>query len=196
MQAADHNNEMKIGVRIRALRKARGITLTEMAEKTELSTGYLSKLENDQTSPTLVHLQKLCTAMDITLNDILSPEEPSGGNLPVVRAAERPVIFRDGTDVYYEAVTEGDTAVKVSAMHLVSDRICQSWPHAHDELGIVVSGRLRITVEGVSRDIEPGDSIYVRAGSAHSVQRLGTEECVSYWIKPAGSLEQYGCHIK
>ena len=85
MQAADHNNEMKIGVRIRALRKARGITLTEMAEKTELSTGYLSKLENDQTSPTLVHLQKLCTAMDITLNDILSPEEPSGGNLPVVR---------------------------------------------------------------------------------------------------------------
>jgi len=187
--------ETKIGARIRALRKSQGITLTEMSEKTELSTGFLSKLENDQTSPTLVHLHRICEALGITINDILSDgiekEKPS-----VIRASERNVIFTDGRDVSYEAVTEGDTSVKVSAMRLLSDRICESYPHSHDELGIVLTGRVRITVDGITEELGPGDSIYIKSGSAHSLQRVGGKECICYWIKPSSMHDEYGCHIR
>lgn len=183
----------KIGLRIRRLRKARGMTLLEMSEKTELSTGFLSKLENDQTSPTLVNLHKLCEALNITINDLLTGQN-SQENLQIVRAEERSEIFSDNGNVRYEAVTEGDTAVKVSAMHLLSDEECESYPHSHDELGIIVSGKVRITVDGKSDLLSAGDSIYIRAGSSHSLQKIGDEECVSYWIKTSGSAEQFACH--
>ena len=44
---------MEIGHQLRALRIQKGLTQEELAERTDLSKGYISQLENDLSSPSM-----------------------------------------------------------------------------------------------------------------------------------------------
>jgi quercetin dioxygenase-like cupin family protein len=44
--------------------------------------------------------------------------------------------------------------------------------HPHDQAGYVVSGRVRLEVEGISRDLGPGDSYCAPSGAVHSALAL------------------------
>ena len=48
--------------------------------------------------------------------------------------------------------------------------------HPHEQLGIVVSGRMELTVDGETREVGPGDVYVVPGGVMHSV-RMGAEPC-------------------
>jgi transcriptional regulator with XRE-family HTH domain len=64
------------GERIRILRTEKSITLPTLAERSGLSKGLLSKLENDQDSnPSLGTLLKVAEALDVTVADILETEQ-------------------------------------------------------------------------------------------------------------------------
>ena len=52
-----------LGELVRNIRKKRGITLKELAEKTGLSIGYISQIERDLTGPSLSTLRKLSAAL-------------------------------------------------------------------------------------------------------------------------------------
>ena len=54
-----------LGEQVRNIRKKRGITLKELAEKTGLSIGYISQIERNLTDPSLSTLRKLSAALDI-----------------------------------------------------------------------------------------------------------------------------------
>lgn len=69
------NNErpspVKVGEKLRNLRKKKGLTLKKLSEKAELSIGYLSNLERDACSPTLENIQKICGILDVSLSELL-----------------------------------------------------------------------------------------------------------------------------
>lgn len=71
---------MHIGKRIRDLRNAKGMKVTELARKAYISQPYLSDIEKGRTIPSLDKLISLCEALDISLSDFfgettdLSPE--------------------------------------------------------------------------------------------------------------------------
>lgn len=48
--------------------------------------------------------------------------------------------------------------------------------HPHEQVGIVVSGRMELTVDGETREVAPGDVYVVPGGVTHSV-RMGAEPC-------------------
>ena len=53
----DHNvNKTDIGNKIRELRNLKGLTQEELADRCELSKGFISQLENDLTSPSIATL--------------------------------------------------------------------------------------------------------------------------------------------
>ena len=70
-----------LGEHVRNIRKKRGITLKELAEKTGLSIGYISQIERDLTDPSLSTLRKLSAALDIPTYLFMGgqPDNPSGG---------------------------------------------------------------------------------------------------------------------
>ncbi len=64
-----------VGGRIRTLRAERQLTLDELADKSGLSKGLLSKLENNtDANPSLDTLHKLADAFDVTVGDLLEGE--------------------------------------------------------------------------------------------------------------------------
>lgn len=60
-----------VGKRISLIRKNRGMTQEQLAEKAELSNIYISHIENSRSIPSLETLMKLCNALDITPDEVL-----------------------------------------------------------------------------------------------------------------------------
>ena len=60
-----------LGKRIANLRKKRRLTQEQMAEKTELSTNYISHIENSHSIPSLETLMKLCEVLNVTPDELL-----------------------------------------------------------------------------------------------------------------------------
>lgn len=175
----------QIGARIRTLRKEKKLTLTEMSEMTDLSLGFLSKLENDQTSPTIAHLHKVCNALNITLNDILDLDaEVDKNRVTVVRVQERKTVFeQDDGDLKYDAMTLNGGHIKVTSMTISGEKTYAFTPHDHDELGIVIQGVLEMQIGEKKYFLHPGDTIYIHENTMHSGRRASDELCISYWVK-------------
>lgn len=190
---------MGIGQQLKALRKAKNITLSEVSDKTELSVGFLSNLERDQTSPTIDVLHKICNVLNITLNDVLNLDGNQSKNDDVekftspeeniVRVDDRRLLFQENDGgLSYSSMTKGKTDFKVSVMTISKDELYTFSKHDHDELGIVVSGSMEMQIEGKSHFLYPGDSIYIKANTMHAGKKFSEEPCTSYWIKLSTEL--------
>lgn len=66
--AIDYNT---IGQRLAKIRREKGLSQDNLAEKAELSSNYLSHIENFRSIPSLETVLKLCDALDITPNELL-----------------------------------------------------------------------------------------------------------------------------
>ncbi|MGQ9811913.1 MAG: helix-turn-helix domain-containing protein [Dissulfurimicrobium sp.] len=63
--------EIKIGERLKRLRLAGNLTQEELANRTNLTNGYISQLERDNTSPSLATLGDILEVLGISLADFL-----------------------------------------------------------------------------------------------------------------------------
>ena len=66
---------VNIGVKIKQLRVLCQLTQEELADRCELTKGYISQLENDLTSPSISTLNDILEALGTNLNDFFKEEE-------------------------------------------------------------------------------------------------------------------------
>lgn len=158
-----------VGAEIRAMRHARGLTLTDLAEAASLSVGFLSLVERGQKQPSLVALQRISAALEIEIG-WLFPASPS--NDPAEDAYVVRKDFRRRID--YSRLSS--TAYLGEVDHLLSPSIdgqlvmtmMQFSPGGHsgdnpnthegEEAGYVLSGQLTLEVDAQVFVLEEGDS--------------------------------------
>ncbi len=68
---------MKVGIRIKALRKEKKITLKELAEKADISISFLSDIENGRSNPSLERLEEIAKALNTSISYLLGEDTPS-----------------------------------------------------------------------------------------------------------------------
>lgn len=180
------NMDKKIGQAIKYLRKVKKMTLQELSEQADLSISYLSMLERGLNSPTIANLQKICNVFGIMLPELLTHLEK--GN-PLVKKADRRVIFQDEKGVRYEAITEGPHHLTGLVMIVTDNNIHMSDVHAIDELGYVVSGSLDMTVDSITYHLCEGDSLYIPAFTKHNFGKTSEEDCLSIWFYQSSASE-------
>ena len=73
------DTEMEIGKKIRELRVRKGLTQEELADRAELSKGFISQLERDLTSPSIATLLDILQCLGTTVNDFFN--EAAGSRL-------------------------------------------------------------------------------------------------------------------
>ena len=66
---------MKLGEKIRSMRLECNLTQNELADRCELTKGYISQIENDLTSPSIATLIDILSALGTTLKDFFAEEE-------------------------------------------------------------------------------------------------------------------------
>ena len=164
---------------LKAQRKAKKLTLTQLAQETGLSSAYLSLLERNMNNPTVENLNRVCTALDLTLADLI--EEANSSSSIVVKANERKVIF-EGGGYLYEAACEGQRQIDCLVMTISDTNLHVSNAHIADEIGFVVSGSITLNVSGTEYPLSAGDCIYIEANQHHSYYKTSQEDCVTFWV--------------
>jgi XRE family transcriptional regulator of biofilm formation len=65
-----------IGKRVQKLRKEKGLSITELAERAGVAKSYISKLERDiQKNPSIEFLEKISTVLNVTVNWLIDPDD-------------------------------------------------------------------------------------------------------------------------
>jgi transcriptional regulator with XRE-family HTH domain len=164
-------SRLVVGRQVRRWRTERGLTLARVAERSGLTVGYLSQIENDKASPSLAVLGQIADALDVAPAWFLMDDVPPPR---VVRAAERPVTIRDGERIEY---VDGRTSRDISIIEVSADPGSGVGAHAHpgDEHHIVLRGRMRLTQGDHTIDVGPGDYLRWDGSIPHHGEVLGDE---------------------
>jgi transcriptional regulator with XRE-family HTH domain len=183
-ESPDSNQPRLLGSEIRGLRKARAITLTELATASGLSIGYLSLLERDRATPSIKALHAVSRALGVTIswffeaNDV--PEEER--DLVVRRARRRRLDYSAG--VVDELLSPNLTG----ALELLSCRFPpgassgeEPYTHSGEEAGVVLRGRLELWVDGRMVTLEAGDSFGFQSALPHRYRNPGPDEAEVIW---------------
>ena len=85
--------EFNIGTKIKALRKARKLTLQDVARETGFSPALISQIENNNVSPPIATLSKIARFFDVKMGHFFEDDEEDR-KYEVVRRDERRVISR------------------------------------------------------------------------------------------------------
>ncbi len=172
-----------VGPRLRRVRQQRGVTLTDVAERTGISKSTLSRLENGQRRPSLELLLPLAQAYRVPLDDLVGAPEVGD---PRVRLKPRKVNGR--TVLPLTRHPNGVQAWKI----LIPGRQTSPQPRAHDgyEWLYVLSGRMRVVlgdrdlVLGVGEAVEFDTQVPHWFGSAGD----GPAEVLSIFGRPGARM--------
>lgn len=172
----------KIGFSVREHRRKKGMTLQQLSETTGLSIGYLSNLERNANSPTLVNIQKICEALGISFYTLL--ERNKEENI-IIRRDQREKLISEENNMLLENIDFGLENESFIYMTIEPDSPGDglSWEHEYAEVGTVIKGRLTLDLENQTFELSEGDTILIKAHTRHCYYNRTNESCVSYWTR-------------
>ncbi|MGB0854653.1 MAG: helix-turn-helix domain-containing protein [Pikeienuella sp.] len=179
---------MKLGERVREIRHARAWTLEEAAKRAGLARSTLSKIENEQMSPTFDAVQKLARGLDIDVPQLFQPSsvDKISGRRTIVRKAEGKA---HPTSTYEHEML----GVEISRKRMLPYKTVvyarefsdfEGWVrHAGEEFMLVLSGSVRFYTEFYEPVVmDEGDSAYYDGSMGHCVVSLSEDDAVILWV--------------
>ena len=171
---------MELGTRIRDMRLQLNLTQEELADRCELTKGYISQLENDLTSPSIA-----------TLEDILSALGSSFAEFFKVDKNEK-IIFTEND--YIEKSSEGFVQnwlvpnAQKNLMEPVTVELApgastgEDIPHEGEEFGYVLEGKITLQTGKKKYVCRKGESFYFTADRTHKISNEADTKAKFIWI--------------
>ncbi|MDA0821674.1 MAG: cupin domain-containing protein [Proteobacteria bacterium] len=176
------------GSELRALRKARSLSLTELAERSDLSVGHLSQIERNISTPSVKALGSIARALGVTVAWFFSGGNlgpPNEKGIVVRKDNRRRIIFREGfVDYLLSPTLEGSLELILSHFEPGAST-GEKYVHRGEEGGLVMKGKIEITVGERSFILEEGDSFNFPSSEPHRYRNVSdVETIVMYAITP------------
>jgi transcriptional regulator with XRE-family HTH domain len=176
-----------IGRRLKELRRSRGLTLTQLAERTNLSVGSLSQVERGLVSPTIRTVYAVSTALGVSPAWIIDPDsvkaqDPDGPY--IVRSTRRKPFFNRNGVTKHLATPEVEARYTGFIVTLEPNGSSgdEQYTHAGEEIGLVLSGSLILEIEDKTYRVNTGDSFAFPSSMAHRFYNDTSMETVVFWI--------------
>ena len=161
----------EIGPRVRALREALGLSLRELAARTNVSAPMLSQVERGDTSPTLAVAARIASGLELSLSQLLRLDE--GGHAVVVRRGQGRRRDRRGhrTEELTPPLPGQRADVSLHTLQPGATTGGASDPPLHEpgarEVTVVLGGELTLFVDGERHVLRKGDSVTFDADLPH-----------------------------
>ena len=164
-QALDRSVQ-RLGARIRDLRKARAMTIVELATAAELSHPFISQIERGLARPSMSSLFRIARTLGTDQQTLLAESLTPPDTAAVRRRSDEGAAVASGGMVH--ALVDGADRPFIPLEYVGEDaEFKEYWRHDEDEFLYVVSGRVRLDVDGAVELLEPLDSAYLSGGVAH-----------------------------
>lgn len=171
-----------LGADLRALRKARGLTLADLAAKLDRSVGWLSQVERGLSDPSITDLRHMATAMDVSVSSLFRSSAPAIEQGRIVRqGARRPIGSRQ--EGLVEELLSPDLTDDFELVHSTFEPgavLSHDITRPTQEVGFIVSGRLDLWIGGTRYALSQGDSFRVRA-EPYRWENPHRDPCIAIW---------------
>ena len=171
---------MQIGKKIKKLRNLCNLTQEELANRTELTKGYISQLENDLVEPSISTLEDIVNALGTNLGDFFKDEKLEQ------------VVFT--TSDYFEKESAGyqikwlvPNAQKNEMEPIIitlesGGQYKEEKPHQGEEFGYVLSGSIYLHIGDKKNKVRKGESFYFKPRANHYISNAGKTEARVVWV--------------
>ena len=179
---------MDIGKRMKELRIQYGLTQQELADRSELTKGFISQLERNQNSPSIGTLLDIIQCLGTTPAEFFTDEEPEQ------------IVFEK--DDYFEKISEDGNKMiewiipnaQKNSMEPVRLTLKPGGssdthlPQAGEEFGYVLKGTVRVFYGGKTYTVRAGESFYFQAGKKHRLENNGNRDAILIWVSTPPSF--------
>lgn len=192
-----------VGQRLRSERERHGLSLRELARRLAISPSALSQIETGRSRPSVGTLYAIVTELEMSLDELFGSARPpaaappdagataaaaeTGANVVQRRGARKGLELESG--VRWERLTptaepDADFLYVVYEVGGASSRPGTHMRHMGREYGLVLSGRLRVTIgfDEEQHELGPGDSIAFESSRPHRLENAGDEPVEAIWF--------------
>lgn len=179
---------MNIGNKIRELRIGKNLTQEELADRAELSKGFISQLERDLTSPSIATLIDILQCLGTNLAEFFSEE------------TDEQIVFRE-EDFFEKTDSELHNTIEWIIPNAQKNMIepirltlasggstYMDMPHEGEEFGYVLQGSIKIHIGKKVYRAKKGESFYFTPHSEHYIEACGTAGAKLIWISTPPSF--------
>lgn len=173
---------MSIGTKIKQLRLMNGLTQEELADRAELSKGFISQLERDLTSPSITTLTDILECLGTNLKEFFND------------SSEEKVVFSqddmfekidkdNGRDILWLVPNAQKNTLEPIMMTLevgASSQVHSA--HSGEEFGYILSGSATLFLGTRKFKLKKGSSFYYEANVNHHITNTGKTPVKILWV--------------
>ena len=176
-------DKMNIGEKLRLLRLQRNLTQEEMADRCELSKGFISQVERDLASPSIATLTDMLECLGSSLQEFFSD------------ASDDKIVFT-GDDMF---IKEDPEILKGQITWLIPSaqknrmepilleigpegKSPEIAPHEGEEFGYVLNGTVWLVQDGKQFRIRQGESFSIQPSHTHYLKNAGARTAKLIWV--------------
>ena len=179
---------MQIGNKIKELRVLKGLTQEELADRAELSKGFISQLERDLTSPSIATLVDILQCLGTDLKTFFDDSEDD-------RIVFKKEDYFEKTDAELhntiEWIIPNAQRNMMEPIRLTMEpggSVYPDLPHEGEEFGYVLSGTVTIHIGSRHYRAKKGESFYFSPSKQHFLENTGKTAAVVLWVSTPPSF--------
>ena len=171
---------MEIGSKIKQLRLQLNLSQAELADRCELTKGYISQLENDLTSPSIATLIDILSALGTDLAQFFKKEDDTR----VVFRADEFIEKQDGGMLLKWIIpnAQKNEMEPVLVELEAGAETSLDFPHEGEEFGYVLEGKIGIELGKNAYQAKKGEAFYYTADKSHKIKNSGKNKAKFIWV--------------
>lgn len=171
---------MKIGKKIKELRTLLELTQEELGNRTELTKGYISQLENDLVEPSLSTLEDIVKALGTNLSDFFSTD---CNEQIVFNETDYFVKVNSGHEIKWLVPNAQKNEMEPILVTLYpNSETDMDYPHEGQEFGYVLEGELILCIDGKMQRVKKGETFYYDSNKSHYLKNNKDKICRVIWV--------------
>ncbi len=188
----------EVAARIRELREITGLSVEEMAKRTDLSVEEYAACEAGERNLSIAFLYRCTLSFGVDMGDILEGHSPKLRSYALTRKGEGQRIEEAHNMVGYNLAADFRNRIALPLYMELNYRQgaeyedIQLTTHEGQECDIVIRGQMKIQIGGHSEVLNPGDCIYYDSATPHGMIAVGGEDCAFYAIVLSNSAAREG----
>ncbi len=171
---------MEIGKKIKERRNFLDLTQEELANRCELTKGYISQLENDKTDPSIETLKIILDALGMSFANFFKEEEHKQ-----IKFTEEEQLDKDFGDYVQSWLVPSSQSLSMEPIYLKikkDGKTVIDLPHSGEEFGYVISGEIILHYGDDIIKLSKGESFYFKADKQHYISNIGDGEATLIWV--------------
>jgi transcriptional regulator with XRE-family HTH domain len=167
-----------VGAHLRSVRQLYGLSQRELAKRAGVTNGMISLIEQNRVSPSVSSLKKVLDGIPMSLAEFFTLDLANPPQVFYTRA-ELTEIGAAPVELRLVAARRPNRAMSILHERYApgADTGSEMLSHPGEEGGVVVRGRIELTVGGATRTLEPGDAYYFSSSVPHRFRNPGREDC-------------------